>query len=230
MKQMLYLGLVAMMAMVSSVVAELEKPVEPAKVDSMAQEHPPLMPHTSSSTRSNPDARILKKEKEEKAKRQAAVKIYKQDWAYIWTVDETKPVTRLEVRISDQIVNVYQGDILAGYGPISTGKEGHGTPVGKYEVLQKEKDHKSNLYGSFVNAQGKMVNSNAEVGDKVPEGLRYMPSPMPFFLRLTWEGVGLHQGFLPGYPASHGCIRLPRSFAEKLFSVVEKGTPVEVVP
>jgi lipoprotein-anchoring transpeptidase ErfK/SrfK len=149
--------------------------------------------------------------------------------AILWHVDETKPITRLQISLSQQKVYAYQGDTLAAISPISTGKQGHNTPLGQYKVLQKNKNHQSNLYGSFIDAQGKVIDENAEAGQKPPEGTRYQPSPMPHYLRLCYNGIGLHAGYLPGYAASHGCIRLPPSFAEELFAVVPMKTPVEII-
>ncbi len=149
---------------------------------------------------------------------------------FSWEVDETKPITRMEVRLKEQKAYGYQGEKLVMVTDVSSGREGFATKLGSYTVLEKDKNHHSSLFGSFVSAQGKVVNLNAEAGQKPPEGCHYEPSPMFFFLRLSWEGLGLHAGFLPGYAASHGCVRLPHALAEKLFKVVPLGTPVEVIP
>jgi lipoprotein-anchoring transpeptidase ErfK/SrfK len=158
-----------------------------------------------------------------------ARQIRTQNFPIMWKVDPERKVDRVEVRLEDQQVLVFQDDRVVGKSPISSGREDFPTPSGNFMILAKSKDHKSNLYGSFVNAQGKVVNSNAMAGQTPPPGCTYMPSPMPYFLRFTGDGVGLHSGFLPGYPASHGCIRIPRKFAENLFSVVTLGTPVAVL-
>jgi lipoprotein-anchoring transpeptidase ErfK/SrfK len=84
-----------------------------------------------------------------------------------------------------------------GTSPVSTGKKGHTTPSGVFPILQKRVHHRSNLY------------SNA---------------PMPYMQRLTWDGIALHAGHLPGYPASHGCIRMPRDFARKLYAITDFDT------
>ncbi|RYM09102.1 L,D-transpeptidase [Sphingobium cupriresistens] len=84
---------------------------------------------------------------------------------------------------------------------LSTGMKGHRTPTGDFPILQKRQWHRSNLY------------SNA---------------PMPYMQRLTWDGIALHAGHNPGYPASHGCIRLPYAFARDLFALTKMGTLVEV--
>lgn len=151
-------------------------------------------------------------------------------WDYMWKPDPDKPITRIEVRIGEQKVYVFQDDKIAAISPITTGKPGHDTPLGHYTILVKDIDHKSNLYGVFVDPNGYIVNDNANVGDKAPAGAVYDSADMPYYLRIREDGVGLHGGYLPGYPASHGCIRQPHAFAELLFSNVAVGTPVDVVP
>jgi lipoprotein-anchoring transpeptidase ErfK/SrfK len=101
-----------------------------------------------------------------------------------------------------QRLYVFQNDKLIGFTTISTGKKGKETPSGIFNILQKNIDHKSNLY------------SNA---------------PMPYMQRLTWDGIAMHGGHLPGYPASHGCIRLPPIFAKALFGVTELDQEVVVL-
>ena len=151
-------------------------------------------------------------------------------WNYTWDPDPSQPITRVEVRLGEQKVYVYQGDRIAGVSPTTTGKPGHETPPGHYSVLVKDIDHKSNLYGDFIDSNGYIVDGNAEAGQKPPPGTVYDSADMPYYLRIRDDGVGLHAGFLPGYPASHGCIRLPHAFAELLFSNISLGTPVDVVP
>ena len=107
----------------------------------------------------------------------------------------------LIISIERQMIHVYSGDRLVGMASVSTGTKGHGTPMGEFPILQKREWHRSNLY------------SNA---------------PMPFMQRLTWDGIALHAGHNPGYPASHGCIRLPAAFAKKLFALTRIGTLVRV--
>lgn len=103
------------------------------------------------------------------------------------------------VSIPDQRVHVYRNGIRIGASTCSTGKPGHATPTGVFTILQKDKDHRSSTYNN---------------------------APMPNMNRLTWDGVALHAGKLPGYPASHGCVRLPMQFSERLFGVTHVGTPV----
>jgi len=151
-------------------------------------------------------------------------------WDYRWKPDPDQPITRVEVRLTEQRVYIYQGDAVAGESPVTTGKPGHDTPPGHYSVMVKDIDHKSNLYGVFLDSNGYIVDGNASAGQKPPPGAVYDSADMPYYLRIRDDGVGLHAGYLPGYPASHGCIRMPHAFAELLFSNISVGTPVDVVP
>ncbi|MGC6399368.1 L,D-transpeptidase family protein [Sphingomonas sp. FW199] len=105
------------------------------------------------------------------------------------------------ISIPMQKALVYRGDRLIGISTVSTGKRGKETPIGEFTILQKKVFHRSNLY------------SNA---------------PMPYMQRLTWTGIALHAGQLPGYPASHGCIRFPLAFARRLYQETEMGGTVAV--
>ncbi|QSR88110.1 L,D-transpeptidase family protein [Methylacidiphilum caldifontis] len=145
-----------------------------------------------------------------------------------WNVNPSEKVTKLEIVLSEQKLYVYQGGRLAAIAPICSGTKDHPTPVGHFKVINKEILHRSNKYGCFVDSKGKIIYANATVGMIPPAGLHYEPADMPFFLRLTDDGVGLHGGYLPGYAASHGCVRLPKSFAQDLYPLVSLGTPVLV--
>ncbi|QDG79027.1 L,D-transpeptidase family protein [Labrenzia sp. PHM005] len=105
------------------------------------------------------------------------------------------------VSLDEQRIDVYRGADLIETSPISSGKRGNSTPTGVFSILEKRRKHFSNLYDN---------------------------APMPFMQRLTWSGIALHQGKLPGYPASHGCIRLPRSFAKSIFGMTARGNHVVV--
>jgi len=114
---------------------------------------------------------------------------------------QTGPVS-IVVSIPAQRMYVYRDRVLIAVSTVSTGSPGRDTPTGAFTILQKNKFHRSNLY------------SNA---------------PMPFMQRLTWDGIALHAGQLPGYPASHGCIRLPKDFARQLYDLTEMGASVAVI-
>jgi len=127
-----------------------------------------------------------------------------------WSEDVTQPPppppppdrgVRILVSLPLQKAWVFDDGKLIDTTPVSTGKRGHSTPAGTFPILQKRVHHRSNIY------------SNA---------------PMPYMQRLTWTGIALHAGHLPGYPASHGCIRLPRAFAKKLYGLTDFGTKVTI--
>lgn len=122
--------------------------------------------------------------------------------AFEWTPERsaTGPVV-IVVSLPEQTANVYRGGLRIGRSTVSTGRPGHETPAGIYNVLQKERMHHSNKYNN---------------------------APMPFMQRLTWDGIALHAGQIPGHPASHGCVRLPLAFAEILYGVTESGVTVVV--
>jgi hypothetical protein len=105
------------------------------------------------------------------------------------------------ISLADQRLYVFGNHELIGWSSISSGRAGHDTPAGLFTITDKDPNHHSNLYNN---------------------------APMPFFLRLTDGGVGMHAGVLPGYPASHGCIRLPEGMARELYLHAEAGTMVEI--
>jgi hypothetical protein len=106
------------------------------------------------------------------------------------------------VSLDDQLAFVYRNGVEIGYSTVSSGKSGHDTPTGVFTILQKDRDHHSSKYNN---------------------------ASMPYTQRLTWDGVALHAGGLPGYPSSHGCVHLPSVFAEQLFGVSPMGMTVVVV-
>ncbi len=113
--------------------------------------------------------------------------------------------------------------------PVSTGKRTGSTPTGKFTILQKHKDHRSSIYGDFVDKRGRTVRRGVSLKvDSAPGGTRYVGAPMKYFCRLTNDGIGMHIGKLPGYPASHGCIRLPDEIAPLIYEKVKLGTVVEI--
>ncbi len=130
------------------------------------------------------------------AKKSARTKAALSEW--LPERSPTGPVAII-VSIPKQQVFVYRNGILIAASPCSTGKKGHETPTGVFTILQKAKVHESNVYDN---------------------------APMPHMERLTWDGIALHAGKLPGYPASHGCVRLPPAFAAKLYEITQVGTPV----
>ena len=137
--------------------------------------------------------------------------------------------SRAIVSLSKQRLFLMTGDEVYIDSPISSGKAGNRTPSGHFSIMQKDADHRSSLYGNFVDRKGRVVRSGISSRiDSAPSGTRYQGAPMRWFCRLTGGGVGFHTGVLPGYPASHGCIRLPEEMASLIFQKVKVGTPVTV--
>jgi len=115
---------------------------------------------------------------------------------------ESLAITYIVISLAKQRLYAYSGNELVAWSNCSTGKKGHETPVGIFKITQKHIDHYSNLYNN---------------------------APMPYFMRLTDGGVGMHHGELPGYAASHGCIRLPIGMAKELYEHTASGTRVQVI-
>ncbi|MFA7234706.1 MAG: L,D-transpeptidase family protein [Terrimicrobiaceae bacterium] len=147
-----------------------------------------------------------------------------------WDGDGVSGAPSILIDLSEQTASFYKGSKLVGVSAISSGREGFGTPVGNYKLIGKEPHHLSNLFGDYVDANGNVLVRNVAVKkDPKPPGAVFAGAPMPFFMRLTNSGVGMHQGFLPGVPDSHGCIRMPEKMAKIYFDNVSLGTPVRVV-
>lgn len=120
---------------------------------------------------------------------------------YLWEDDAALGPVSILISLPDQRAYVYRGQTLVAVSAVSTGKEGKETPVGVFNILQKKEMNRSNLYNN---------------------------APMPFMQRLTWDGIAIHAGKNPGFPASHGCIRVPTEFAKKLYAATQLGATVEV--
>ena len=134
------------------------------------------------------------------------------------------------VRLREQEAYLYRGGIKTASSPISSGREGYRTPVGRFRVIQKDEDHRSSIYGDYVDASGKVVKANVDKRrDRKPPGSHFVGAAMPYFLEFS-PGYGLHEGYLPGVPASHGCIRMPRRKARQFYAAAHIGTPVVVEP
>jgi len=123
---------------------------------------------------------------------------------------------------------MHEGQIAIDF-PVSTGKAAGMTPTGKFKITQKDQDHRSNLYGNFVDRQGRVVRAGVSARiDSAPSGTRFEGAPMKYFMRFN-GAIGMHVGILPGYAASHGCVRMPEQVAALIYERVKLGTPVEVV-
>jgi len=134
------------------------------------------------------------------------------------------------VRLREQEAYLNRGGYTVATSRISSGREGCRTPIGHFQVIRKDEDHHSSIYGDYVNASGQIVKANVDSRrDRKPPHSHFVGTPMPYFLEFS-PGYGLHQGYLPGVPASHGCIRMPYWKARQFYSTAHVGTPVVVKP
>ncbi len=150
---------------------------------------------------------------------------------YEWYDDMGPGKVAIRIDLTEQRARYTRGGRDIGWSYVATGKEGHGTPSGSYRITEKIVDKYSNRYGWIEDEWGNVTNGDAKPSTPVPPGERYMPAPMPYWMRLTSYGIGMHAGVIPkpGETASHGCIRLPKELAPMLFEVVKVGTPVTIV-
>jgi hypothetical protein len=145
-----------------------------------------------------------------------------------WDGDGISGEPRVRISLGEQRAYFFKGGQLVGVSVLSTGREGFGTPTGNFRIIQKDRDHKSNLYGDYVDRNGFVLQKDIDVKkDPKPPGAVFDGARMPYFMRIV-GGVGMHEGFLPGYAASHGCIRMPGFMAEAFFNNVSVGTPVTI--
>jgi lipoprotein-anchoring transpeptidase ErfK/SrfK len=132
------------------------------------------------------------------------------------------------VRLNRQQATLLRGGKVVATAHVSTGREGYATPTGRFRVIRKDRDHRSSLYGDYVNAGGAIVKANVDVRKtRKPPGTHFRGAPMPFYVEFK-PSYGLHAGHLPGYPASHGCVRLSYWRARQFYRAVRIGTPVLV--
>jgi lipoprotein-anchoring transpeptidase ErfK/SrfK len=139
---------------------------------------------------------------------------------------------RVTIDLSEQTAYFYRGNKKVGRSRVATGLPGHSTPRGSFTIIEKKADKRSNLYGVLLDSNGNVVKGDADSRQHAaPAGGRFRGASMPYWMRLTRGGVGMHMGPIPnpGRPASHGCIRMPREIAETLFDKAPLGTPVKIV-
>jgi lipoprotein-anchoring transpeptidase ErfK/SrfK len=139
---------------------------------------------------------------------------------------QTNPYS-IEIDLQRQAAYLVRDGRVVFATPISSGRYGHLTRTGSFKVIEKERNHYSNIYGRIVDRFGRTVVADADSDMPVPRGCRFVPAPMSYFMRFDGAN-GLHAGILPGYPASHGCVRLPEENAIAFFNAVDVGTPVTV--
>jgi len=152
------------------------------------------------------------------------------DTVSYWNGDKMTGSPSVRISLSQQRAYFFKGDQLAGVSLISSGREGRDTVTGNFHIIQKDKDHESSLFGDYVDASGEVIQKDVDTGkDPMPRGAHYKGAKMPNFMRIV-GGTGMHEGFLPGYPDSHGCIRMPGYMAEMFFRAASVGTPVSIQP
>ncbi|PYI92437.1 MAG: hypothetical protein DME97_08905 [Verrucomicrobia bacterium] len=145
-----------------------------------------------------------------------------------WDGDGMPGKPSVKIKLAEQRAYFYKGGQLVGISQLSTGREGMGTSTGSFSIIQKDQNHVSSLYGDYVDSADNVVVANVDVSkDPKPPGTHFKGAPMPYFMRIV-GGTGMHAGYLPGYPASHGCIRMPEFMAENFFRSVSVGTPVTI--
>ena len=137
------------------------------------------------------------------------------------------PATSVEIDLEAQTAYLLQNGRPVLATPISSGRYGHLTDRGTFKILEKERSHYSSMYGKIVDSRGNTIVADADADMRVPPGGKFIPAPMHYFMRFNGAD-GMHAGYLPGYPASHGCVRMPQEYAVALFNSVSVGTPVTV--
>jgi lipoprotein-anchoring transpeptidase ErfK/SrfK len=143
-----------------------------------------------------------------------------------------RSISHVVIDTNEQRARFYEGQEQVGWTTIASGVSKHPTPRGEFEVIEKVAKKRSNLYGRIYDANGNLHKRGAHSDkDKVPAGGKFVGASMPHFMRMTYDGIGMHAGPIPrpGHPASHGCIRLPKEVASNLFAHVDLGTRVTVL-
>lgn len=134
------------------------------------------------------------------------------------------------VSLRAQEAYLYRGGRRTASSRISSGREGYRTPVGRFQVIRRDEDHRSNVYGDYVDDSGRVVKANVDSRrDRKPRHSHFVGAPMPYFIEFS-PGYGMHQGYLPGEPASHGCIRMPYWKARQFYNATHVGTLVVIKP
>jgi lipoprotein-anchoring transpeptidase ErfK/SrfK len=145
-----------------------------------------------------------------------------------WEGDDVPGRPRIVVHLSEQKAYFYKGKHLIGQTVVSTGKPGFSTPPGHYHVVSKDRDHVSSEFGDYIDDSGNVVKSNIDVRkDRKPPGTHFDGARMPYCMHFN-RGYAMHEGYVPPFAASHGCIRLPKGMARHFFDAAHEGTPVIV--
>ncbi len=149
---------------------------------------------------------------------------------YVWHGSGQPGPVRVTIDLSEQKAYIFRNSENIGWSYVATGKSGYRTPTGSFAISEKVVDKRSNKYGSIVDGNGNVIRGNATAG--VHGGGKFVGAKMPYWMRLTGYGVGMHAGPIPnpGSPASHGCIRLPYDMAARIYDLAPSGTRVTIVP
>ena len=145
-----------------------------------------------------------------------------------WNDEGVSGPPKIVVHIGEQKAYFYKGKHVVGESTVSTGKPGFSTPPGHYRIVSKDRDHVSSVFGDYVDDYGNVVRSNIDSRkDRRPPGTHFDGARMPYAMFFN-GGYAMHQGYVPPYAASHGCIRLPKGMAEHFFNAAPEGTSVIV--
>ena len=150
---------------------------------------------------------------------------------YVWHGSGNPGLSTVTIDLSEQKAYLYKGGQSLGWTYVATGRSGFNTPTGTFRILEKQVDKRSNRYGSIVASNGAVLRSNATNGVHHARGGRFVGAKMPYWMRLTGYGIGMHAGPIPnpGSPASHGCIRLPYDMAQTIYQNAPVGTRVTIM-
>jgi len=145
-----------------------------------------------------------------------------------WYGDDGPGSPRIVVHLSEQKAYFFKGKHLVGQTVVSTGKRGFSTPVGRYHVISKDRDHVSSVFGDYIDDHGNVIRSNIDNRkDHRPSGSHFDGARMPYCMHFN-GGYAMHEGYVPPFAASHGCIRLPKGMARHFYDAAPEGTPVIV--
>ena len=155
----------------------------------------------------------------------------KAHYSYWSDQKKTTPLS-ITIDLSEQTAHFYRGMEKVGQSRVATGKRGHATPTGSFTISEKVVTKRSTLYGQIYDAEGHLMIADADTRrHAVPKGGTFIGCLMPYWMRLTGSGIGMHVGPIPnpGVPASHGCVRMPREMARSLFDKAPLGTKVTIM-
>ncbi len=145
-----------------------------------------------------------------------------------WNDEGAHGPAKIVVHLEKQKAYFYKGRMIVGESTVSTGKHGFSTPPGRYYVVSKDRNHVSSEFGDYIDDYGNVVESNIDVRkNHRPRGTHFDGAKMPYCMHFS-GGYAMHEGYVPPYAASHGCIRLPHGMAEHFFHAANEGTPVVV--